>query len=141
LLVTPEWLRTCAACQEHVYRDDDETPAEHRGEKMLIRGKPVPRGGSLPPCWKCPKVPLAVRKERQRSGKEVTPADAADPGPEHYAIVEHFLRCDAVGQFPDDEIVKRHAGIIRPYKDAADRRPLETLIGLVVASQVKRRRR
>jgi hypothetical protein len=139
MLLSPKWDRACGDCRRWLYRDDDETPAEHRGAVMVRLGKPLPRPATVPPpCFKCPKVPAGIRAAKREAGAEVTPADAVEPDEIARAVVAHFLACDAARTFPDDPIVRRHAGIIRPYAEAAAARPIQQLISLVVAAMGRR---
>jgi len=138
-LLDPEWDRSCESCRAWLYRDDDETPAEFRGTVLTRANKPVPRPPYVPPpCFKCPKVPREMRDERQSAGEEVTPADAADPDDLARGVVEHYLECRAVGAFPRDPVVRRHARLIAPYYDAARDQPLRQLIALVAAAPGRR---
>jgi hypothetical protein len=44
------------------------------------------------------------------------------------------MKCKAIGRFPDDPLVARHAGIIRELEEAADRMRQEQLRQLLAAS-------
>ncbi len=84
-----------------------------------------------PPCWRCPKVPRSVREERQRTGKRVTPADAIEPDADARQAVDHFLECAAVGQFPDDGWVRRHAMLLRPMLQRVEQEPVREMTDLL----------
>jgi hypothetical protein len=96
-------------------------------------GRPLPRdeASNPPPCYKCPKVPEQLRKERQAAGKEVVPADAVEPDDEARRVLAFFLECDAVGRFPADPLFRRYAAVIRPYAKASDEQPQRELISLI----------
>jgi hypothetical protein len=70
--------------------------------------------GVRPPCSYCPKQPLDV-PERGRC-----PATAVELSAKNWRAYQHYLECAAVGQFPDDAIVRRNAAIIRRIEKDAD---------------------
>ena len=41
--------------------------------------------------------------------------------PENEQVWEHYRECRAVGQFPDDPLVRRHAALIRETEDECHR--------------------
>lgn len=43
---------------------------------------------------------------------------------QNWQAYTHYLECRAVGEFPNDPIVRRHARLIRQIEDAADRQTL-----------------
>lgn len=84
---------------------------EHKGQPQIWRGKPLKRpDGSLPPCltpgMKCRKGTI----DRQNV---LTAANAQ--------VVTHYRECRAVGDFPDDPIVRHNAGIISEVERMLDR--------------------
>ena len=94
-------FRDCTHCQAFVY--DEAT-----GEPEYFRGKPLPRGNTLPPCKTaagCPKgspdagIALSDKNER--------------------AIAFH-RRCEAVGRWPADPIVEMNAAIIKAAEVAGE---------------------
>lgn len=124
-LLAPEWDRSCAACERHVYRDD--------GTPQLRGGLPVPRPAGTPtPCHKCPKVPADLRA----SGADWTACRAAavDPTPRTRRALAFYRRCRAVGRFPDDPLVAECAATVADVERAVESagrerltRALETL--------------
>lgn len=40
----------------------------------------------------------------------------------------HYIECRAVGEFPEDSIVRRNAGIIRSVEDAIERQKRDELL-------------
>lgn len=61
---------------------------------------------------------------------------------QNWQAYEHYRECRAVGQFPDDPIVRRNAATIRQIEDAYDRQqisePIETLVQLLIVRGVGR---
>lgn len=91
----------------HVY--DHESGV--REEFPAGSGRPVLRpAGMSPPCESGPGV---CAKVSPNAGVELN-----DRNQETY---RHYLECRAVGNFPDDPVVREHAAIIRSVEDAADR--------------------
>lgn len=88
---------------------------EETGARMLMRDDktPIPRfihmgGEYLPPC-------------RQPKGcAKGTPEKTVGLWPENVMCYEHYLECKAVGQFPDDAVIKRNAAVIRDVEEAAE---------------------
>lgn len=119
LLVHPEVAtRDCNDCQKYVY--DEKT-----GQRALFRGKPIPRPASTgPPCHygpdRCPKV---------------SPDSGLALSDKHVITYNHYLECRAVGQFPDDAVVRRNARVIyvaeREAQEAKEYRRLALLFGAI----------
>lgn len=91
----------------HVY--DHESGV--REEFPAGSGLPVlrPAGMSLP----CESGPGVCAKVSPDAGVELN-----EKNQEAY---RHYLECRAVGNFPDDPVVREHAAIIRSVEDAAGR--------------------
>lgn len=104
LLYHPEYAaRPCEDCAKWMYQED--------GSRKMFRGLPMLRPQGVPtPCWKCPKIP-ADAPVKARS-------EAVEMSEQSRAVWLHYSECRAVGQFPDDPIVRRHAGLIRRIEDA-----------------------
>lgn len=114
LLLHPEVAkRSCEDCQRWVY---DDRPGCFAAEPMTIRGHKIVRPpiGKLA-CSYCPKQPESVPVE-QRS-----PQTAVVLSKKNELAYLHYLECKAVGEFPDDGIVRRNATIIRSVEDAVER--------------------
>ena len=79
--------------------------------------------GQKTPCHDCPKVPDYA--------PEKSSAYAIEPSEKSHRAYQHYLECAAVGQFPDDPLVRRNARIIRQVEQAWERRPLQTLLTLL----------
>jgi hypothetical protein len=70
----------------------------------VIRPSAVPT-----PCHDCPKIPDdALVKCRE---------NAVEMSAQSWQIWTHYQECKAVGRFPDDPVVARHAGILRQMED------------------------
>lgn len=93
------------------------------GEYQLNSDPPIT------PCPACPKIPADVR-EAELMGQRgaLSSRDALDPEDMHYAVVDHFLKCDAVRRFPKDHWTKEFVYLIRGVKNAADNRPMQQLL-------------
>lgn len=92
----------------------------------LAGGQPWERPPQCPtPCHMCPKVP------HERRTDKATRADAIEPSQQSWAILSHYRRCKAIGRFPDDTVVERHAGLIHEIETAIDRARLENTAGLL----------
>lgn len=86
------------------------------GEQVLRNGKPVPRvPGVKLPCEMSEGQPDDVRA---RACAKISPTSGIELNERNQQALEHYLRCRAVGKFPDDELVAEHAAIIRSIMDA-----------------------
>ena len=96
-------MRDCKDCLLHVY-------CEKTGKRSEFHKQPIKRGKIGPPCTRengnCPK------------GHHSSPISLSD---RNLAAYFHYLTCKAVGSFPDDEIVRRNARIIRSIEDSVSR--------------------
>lgn len=95
-------LPSCADCQQWIYN-----PATWERERRGGIDQPRMPGTPLP-CWKCPKIPKGV---------EPKPENAIELSAKNWECYDHYLRCKAVGRFPDDQLVERNAGLIRAAED------------------------
>lgn len=82
------------------------------GETIEERATYDQPDGSSP----CP--PMCRRKEGCPKG---TPENPNSLSPENERCYEHFRECKAVGQFPDDPIVRRNAAVIQEILDKYER--------------------
>lgn len=96
--------RDCSHCQKYQY----EEAGPKAGEVATLDGKPLFRRGPTP-CRQpqgCPKgTPEAPKTLSRRN----------------WIAYNAYLEYKAVGQFPDDPIVRRNAGIIRQVEDQVAR--------------------
>jgi hypothetical protein len=118
--------RPCDACERYMYEDR----AGSMGPLLrLDDGRPMPRPeGTGTPCFQCPKVP--------KDAPERTRAFAEEPTARSLMALRHYQRCQAVRQFPDDEIVHRNAELIGPVEREAEIarcRDAAAVLGLLMA--------
>lgn len=101
--------RSCETCIRYVH---DDKPGSF-GAVTVRAGNKVPRlKGMKPPCHWCEKIP---------EGDEPIPVNAAELSERNWQAYLHYLECKAVGQFPNDPIVRRNAAVIRRCEDQAER--------------------
>lgn len=69
---------------------------------------------TVPNCAGCPKIPRDAEGalSAPRSGLAVELTD------KNVQAYQHYLECRAVGQFPDDPVVRRNAAVIRGVEEA-----------------------
>lgn len=94
--------RDCSHCREFFYDDDPQSPhygfprKKHNGTDELRK-----RDWSCPPSCETPRgCPVGHHEKPCRLT------------PENRQAYEHYLECKAIGDFPDDPIVRRNAAII-----------------------------
>lgn len=110
LLHTDVSGRSCADCVKYLY--NDRGPGKF-GERLERKGKPIQRPrGVVTPCMWCPKI---------APGDPATPAFAQELSEKNLLAYAHYLECSAVGDFPNDPIVRRNAAIIRAAIESAER--------------------
>ena len=112
-MLHPE-VPTCDDCETWLY--DPKTwkrISRIPGGPWLER--PVDKDGrKITPCESCPKI-LQGEDPCSAVGRK------AELSPKNLTAYQHYLECKAVGQFPQDATVKRHAGVIRMVEDFAAR--------------------
>jgi len=87
---------------------------EDTGERKQYAGQPIRRPtGTNPPCGYPGK-----RKGTTRCPKG-TPDSATDLWIRNQTAYRHYQRCQAVGRFPEDDLVERNAAIIWRIETAA----------------------
>ncbi|MGZ4988610.1 MAG: hypothetical protein ACXWBP_11225, partial [Limisphaerales bacterium] len=59
--------------------------------------------------------------QRIRSCPKGTPEEPRNLNPDNEACVQHYRECRAVGNFPDDSVVRRNAAAIREVEDSVER--------------------
>lgn len=105
--------RDCAHCQKYLY----EETGPRAGTVKTMHGKPMLRRGP-PPCGQpqgCPKG---------------TPHSPKTLSFRNWIAYNAYLEWKAVGQFPDDPIVRRNARIIRQVEDEVERQERRVLASL-----------
>jgi len=109
-------FRDCGDCLRYQY--DERT-----GKRETNRdGTPKKRVGK-PPC----KYVVDTRTNETRCPKG-TPEDDCSLTDQNLQAWLHYQECRAVGQFPDDPIVRQNARIIQSVEDQLDRSHKEQLI-------------
>lgn len=116
LLLEHSELPTCSDCRKWLHDPDNGWKRSSRGDKDNER-----RSDNPPPCFRCPKVPLQRRKQPINKVPLPTWRDAHELSAMNQIAYHHYLECKAVGQFPDDAIVRRNAGLIRQAEEIAER--------------------
>jgi len=108
VLLHPEIVnRSCGECQKYLH---DDRPTR-MGLPVIRAGVKIERiKGQRPRCEWCPKV---------QKGDPPVPDSAQDLSPRNRKVLVHYLECRAVGQFPADPWVRRHAMMIRQIEDEA----------------------
>ncbi len=122
--------RSCEDCRTFVY--DLETGQRKKDRKgAWLRRPPAPPGVLTTPCHQCPKVPTDAPEKHWRH--------AQDLNPRSLRILQHYRECKAVGQFPDDPLVRRHAALIRELEDQCGPGRLLERVELLLALLTQRR--
>jgi hypothetical protein len=108
-------FRSCTHCQTYVYDETTGLPFEHPPHS----GRPVPRPTSAPPPCRiagigCPKG---------------TPENPRTLTVQNLEAFQYDRECRAVGQFPDDPLVRRHAAQIRAAEESIAASPGSRLEG------------
>lgn len=119
--------RSCDDCARFLY-DEDTGEVRRRPARF---GLPVRRSPGVPtPCYKCPKVPA--------DSPILSREFAVDLSEQNWQALAFYAECRAVGQFPDDPIVRRWAAAIRRVDDAAEKNAvlgkLDTIQALLMAA-------
>lgn len=94
-------LRDCNHCLGHLYDETTGNPKQYNGElveRLPTVPAPCRRGG-------CPKG---------------TPENPKVLSPKNMMAYQHWKECKAVGQFPDDAVVRQNAAIIQEIHNLAD---------------------
>ncbi len=102
--------RSCSDCQKYLYYDrgsDDFGARVERGGLPVLRPK-----GAKTPCGWCPKIPPR---------EEPKPENAVELSDKNLLALIHYRESRAVGDFPNDAIVRRNAALIRGAEDVAAR--------------------
>lgn len=101
-------IRDCGHCQEYFYDDDPRSPqygnprTKHNGTDELRK-----RDSSCPPLCRTPRgCPNGTPEEPQRLTDQ------------NRAAYQHYRECQAVGDFPNDPVVRQNAMIIRAVEES-----------------------
>ena len=82
-----------------------------------------------PPCSTCPKIP---------KGRPHVPDSAVELNSRNYKAYQHWKECRAVGQFPDDAIVRRNASVMHDLWEEFNRKPLHELMAILPVLMMKK---
>ena len=108
LLLHPEVaFISCEHCQKYVYDITTGRAEEWPPGSGMRQERPK---GTTSPCVGNPK---ACPKVSPDSGYELSDRNIQ--------CFTHYRECRAIGEFPDDPLVRFHAGIIRSVEDDAER--------------------
>jgi len=119
ILLHPEVAyRDCTHCQEWLY-EDSGSAAQHPRTGEPLRRPPGNRPLCRIPGKSCPKG---------------TPEAQKSFTPQNEQCYRHYLECKATNQWPDDPLVRRHAGLIRRLEEQVDRVRHERLAALLGAT-------
>jgi hypothetical protein len=122
LLLSPDVAaRSCSDCVRYWYFD--KGPGQF-GDRVMRGGKPLPRPATSPArCDWCPKI---------APGDAPKPENAQELSQKNLQSYVHYLECKAVGDFPDDPLVKRNAALIRKIEDdSAEVKNVTTQLGFL----------
>jgi hypothetical protein len=119
---------SCEQCASWIYDDDWQRKKDAAGNDM-------PRfQGMATPCSSCPKVVASAEQKRTLHFLQLR-SMAVELNDRNRQAYKHYLECRAVGQFPDDAVVRQNAVIIRAEVDWAEQRkqqePLQLLVALL----------
>lgn len=101
------------------------------------------------PCAKCPKIPSEVFDDEGKTisktvaNLKLIRPHAAEVTPRMAEAFQHYRECKAVGQFPDDPIVRANAVQFRDAEDQAhdDRQARREERLMEIASAIAKRRK
>lgn len=96
------YQRDCQHCLKYEYN-------EQTGEAVTFHGKPISRHHKNPPLCKTPKGCPKGEPNKLKILSE-----------KNMRAYTHYLECRAVGQFPNDPIVRSNARMIRQVEDRAN---------------------
>lgn len=140
---SPFLFRTCAECLKYNWSDDGVFGADrkkHRSVEACVQAtgkepwrRPV---GTIPPCFKCPKVPKDAPRKSHHYAVEITDAT--------WDTIRHYDECEATHSFPVnpvtgdvDAIVKRNAGIIKQARESARRGEMRAMVTQALTLNVR----
>ena len=121
----PEILgRSCEVCEKTVF---DDQPDRLTARPVIDRATSLPLvrpAGSPLPCRICPRTAQAEDRIR---------ANAISMSEKNWQAWQHYKECKAVGEFPNDPIVRRNAAIIREVEDHCERRDRSQISEILAA--------
>jgi len=109
-------FRDCNHCLDYLY--DEKT-----GKVKMFHGEAVERLPSVPApchCKGCPKG---------------TPEDQKVLSPKNFRAYQHWKECKAVGQFPNDGLVRFHASILQDLHDLAEEQRRNNFLAAILGGR------
>lgn len=94
--------RDCKRCQKYCFDEETGKETKKAGLLMLRHNEP-------PPC------------ETSSGCAKISPTAGVSLNQRNVQAYLHYLECKATGQFDDDSIVKRNAGLVRRIEDNFER--------------------
>lgn len=101
--------RDCLFCLKNFHNEETGQPVKTRRADILEIEEYEPRTPQCPPLCRTPK-----------GCPKGTAEDPVELNERNQRAYQHYLECKAIGQFPDDPVVKRNAMIIRRVEDIAE---------------------
>lgn len=130
----PKWAsRSCEECKRWVYDDQGDKVLKTQQDPETGRFLPLPMArppGSPLECARCPKIPVS---EYPHYDPRRAPEVACEMDAQCWQIYHHYQECKAVGHFPEDPLVRRHAGIIRGVEEAVAHADIRSRLDMIVA--------
>lgn len=114
------YFRDCQHCLKYIYDEDT-------GELQKFHGEPAERVLPAPCCN--PKHPKGCPKGTADKPKVLSSRNMK--------AYRHWKECKAVGQFPDDDIVRKNAALIQEIVDSvAEHKQLQMMSMMMVGKTV-----
>jgi hypothetical protein len=104
-------------CHEWLY--DEKTGSIDRTQDGTPLKRPSAGVVSVPPC-----------RQPKGSCPKGTPEAKKSLTPQNEKCYRHYLECQATGQWPEDAIVRRHAGILSNLEQHVERMRQQRLVTL-----------
>lgn len=121
-ILHPGWSSlSCDDCTKYIV-DKDGYPDRDTSLRGYGRLKLRPKN-TVTPCHQCPKTHGSPRRTREH---------AQEPTERSRRCYKHYMECAATGHFPDDPLVRYHAGIIKTVIESIARGKDNMLHGLMM---------
>jgi hypothetical protein len=98
----------CGVCQTYIVDDQWKIEKDRQGLPEL---RILDNGPEF----------LAACRDKNRGCQKGTPEEPKSLTAENELCYRHYRECKAVGQFPDDSVVRRNAAVIRDVLDRVER--------------------
>ncbi len=110
-------FRDCQHCLKYIYDEKTGEAREHRGDFVE----------------RLPTVPAPCRREGCPKG---TPENPKVLSNKNMLAYQHWKECKAVGQFPDDPIVRQNAAIIQEIHDQSKELKQIQMMGMMLTGKM-----